>query len=99
MGAGNVSAAYAVWSHRLKDQHRAFRVLLYMANVAKDGDTPPRFWGGRDALALALGRRPTTKPQQHAAYEAARAAVDELVAVGAIECTGRPRPGRNAEYS
>lgn len=108
MGANNVAAVYGLWSARLREQHKAFRVLAYMALVSKDHDDPPRFFAGRDALVLALGRAPSTKVERHAAHEAVRAAVDELVKCGAIERVvlgvrddGKPvysRPGHQAEY-
>jgi hypothetical protein len=54
MGAGNVKAVYALWAD-LPD--RPFRVLAYMALTAKDADDPPMFWGGRESLAVAIGRK------------------------------------------
>jgi hypothetical protein len=53
MGAGNVKLVYGLWGH-LPD--RAFRLLAYMALSSLDTDEPPRFWGGREAAAIALGR-------------------------------------------
>ena len=55
MGASHVSACYAQWSH-LPD--RPFRLLTYMALIAKDATPEPTFWGGRDAMCLALGLDP-----------------------------------------
>ena len=52
MGAAHVAQVYTHWAH-LPD--RPFRALAYMALVAKDSTKEPSFWGGRDALALALG--------------------------------------------
>jgi hypothetical protein len=54
MGAGNVKAVYALWAD-LPD--RPLRVLAYMALTAKDADDPPMFWGGRESLAVAIGRK------------------------------------------
>ncbi|MFP3671185.1 hypothetical protein SB717_39580, partial [Priestia sp. SIMBA_032] len=36
-------------------EHRPFRALAYMALVSMDRDDPPKYWGGRDDLAVALG--------------------------------------------
>ena len=52
MGAAHVSAVYAQWSH-LPD--RPFRLLAYMALIAKDATPEPAYWGGRDGLCIALG--------------------------------------------
>ena len=52
MGAGNVSRVYKEWSCL---EHRPFRALAYMALVSMDRDDPPKYWGGRDDLAVALG--------------------------------------------
>ena len=53
MGAGNVGLVYARWGHL---PHAPFRVLAYMALRTLDDGDPPRFWGGRESLAVALGR-------------------------------------------
>lgn len=52
MGAGNVSRVFKEWSCL---EHRPFRALAYMALVSMDRDDPPKYWGGRDDLAVALG--------------------------------------------
>src|SRR3954451_14860175 len=97
VGASNVAAAFAFWSRPLREKQRAFRLILYMALVSIDKDDPPRFWGGRDDLAVAaLGRDVTAgDAERRAAYEAFRASVADLTKCGAIVCTATGRIGRN----
>lgn len=94
MGAGNVARAYAVWSH-LPD--REFRLLALMALTALDepnGSQPARhYFGGRDHLALALGRKPDT-----AGIRAVQRAIAGLVNAGAIERTCHARDGQRQVY-
>ena len=52
MGARHVAAAFAQWGS-LPD--RPFRLLAYMALVAKDSTAQPTYWGGRDGLCVGLG--------------------------------------------
>lgn len=103
MGAGNVKLVYARWAS-LPDG--PFRVLAYMALVSLDDDNPPRFWGGREALALATGRivadRLTTDPAEIAARRAAFKAVGRMLAAlkdaGAITLEAAAHTNRNAVY-
>lgn len=110
MGAGNVSAVYAYWS-RLN--HVPFRLLTYMALVCLDRDDAPRFWGGRDALACAIGRQVPPEPpradqspaaaavraHRRAAHEAVRAALHELKRAGVLsKVDGTGHIGQQAEY-
>ena len=52
MGAANVRRVYRDWAGL---EHRPFRALAYMALVSLDKDDPPKYWDGRDSLAVALG--------------------------------------------
>lgn len=93
MGARNVGLAYAKWGH-LEDQ--PFRMLVFMALSSKDRDERPLFWGGREALAVGLGRLgsardPTTE-------RVVRRNVEALKQAGAITLVQRPHRGRNAGY-
>ena len=90
MGASHVSACYAQWSH-LPD--RPFRLLTYMALIAKDATPEPTFWGGRDAMCLALGLDPDP-----ISYRVARRAVAELVEAGALERKYIGHAGKRSEY-
>jgi hypothetical protein len=80
--------------------------LLYVCSTAHDADRPPRYWGGRDAIArYALGRRvPDGLPSaelrraQHSINESVRKAVDGLVKRGMLLRAGEAFPGRNQEY-
>ncbi|PWC04259.1 hypothetical protein [Agromyces badenianii] len=79
------------------------QILVYMCSVASDTDTPPRYWGGREALAeVALGRRVPSDADDAKArrsiFESVRQAVQGLTRRGAIELAATARPGRNQEY-
>lgn len=98
MGAGNVKRVYAQWAYL---PHVPFRALTYMALVSRDGDDPPRFYGGRDALALAIGRTLTdesTDKERNAAYEAVRYATSTLTKHGAIKAANKAHTGRRQEW-
>lgn len=90
MGAAHVSAVYAQWSG-LPD--RPFRLLAYMALIAKDSTPEPTYWGGRDGLCIALGldHTPTS-------YRIARRAVADLEAAGALRRTYVGHAGKRSEY-
>lgn len=90
MGAAHVSACYAQWSH-LPD--RPFRVLAYMALIAKDSTPEPTFWGGRDALCIALGIE-----ADPAGYRVIRRALAELIDAGALERKYVGHAGKRSEY-
>lgn len=105
MGAQLVAAVLANWTH-VSDIE--FRILVRMALTALDhpkGDKPAAlYFGGRDALALAL-RRPFPTGDDEASekarqniYRDVRRAVTSLIKQGAIECVGEARAGRRAEY-
>ncbi len=102
MGAGNVGLAYARWGHLPR---APFRVLAYMALRSLDDDDPPMFWGGRESLAVALGRLvpkaedDESKRQRKAAFEAVKEMTTALKKAGAIEQVEAARPKRNAVYA
>jgi len=103
MGAGNVKAVYARWAS-LDDL--PFRVLTYMAVVSHDV-AAPRYYGGREALALAAGRpvpdrvpgNTTVTAARRAAFKAIDRVIDTLTAAGALVQTLAAFPGRRAEYA
>lgn len=90
MGASHVAAVYAQW-RQLPD--RPFRVLAYMALIAKDATPQPTYWGGRDGLCVALGLEasPTS-------YRIARRAVADLLEAGALERKYTGHAGKRSEY-
>lgn len=104
MGAGNVKAAYAIWA--VLPDH-AFRVLVYMALIAKDGDEPPKYWAGQESLSIALGRELPDAPQlseserraRDATLRAISRAKQVLLDCRAITLSRAASPGRTAEYA
>ena len=90
MGARHVAAAFAQWGS-LPD--RPFRLLAYMALVAKDSTTQPTYWGGRDGLCVGLGVEAT--PSGH---RVARRAIADLEAAGAIERKYVGHSRKRSEY-
>jgi hypothetical protein len=94
MGAGNVALVYASAKCQALPHH-AFRLLGYMALVAKDADHPPRYWGGREPLVRALGANGTDAARARAVDRALTA----LKGAGVVELIARPRTGRQAEYA
>jgi hypothetical protein len=104
MGAGNVKLVYARWGD-LPDG--PMRLLLYMAVTAMDDGEQPRFWGGRDALAVAMGRMVPDKHTEDDAEKLERAlafkAVNRTIAAlrkaGAITAMSGAAPGHNAVYA
>lgn len=109
MGSELVRLAFARWNH-LPD--RAFRLLAFMALVTMDDDEAPAYWGGRESLAMALGRMTPAEPARsdssaranefrkarRADFEAVKAGIRELISAGVITCGQLPAPGRNAVY-
>lgn len=104
MGAQNVSKAFTLW-RSLTDQ--PFRALTYMALVSMDSDDPPTYWGGREALAEALGH--TLPPEDSAdaeaaaqvrekAYRAVKRALRSLQQEGAIHTLKPASFRRHAVY-
>jgi len=110
MGLGNVKLAYARWVH-LPD--RSFRLLVFMALVSMDEDTPPQYWGGREKLAYALGRRTPDEPARTdssmraiesrktraADFQAVKESMRPLTNTGAVILETPATQGRNAVYS
>lgn len=110
MGSENVRKAYALWGD-LDDA--PFRALVYMALVAMDGDAPPLFWQGREALAVALGRNTPDKPGdgdsrarresidaiRAADFQAVKRVISVLISKGVVAVHQRHAPGRPAVYS
>ena len=90
MGAQLVSRVYTSWSH-LPD--RPFRLLCHMALIVKDATKKPTYWGGRDAMAQALGLEPG-----EAAYQSVKRAVRQIVAAGAAEIAIHGHAGKRTEY-
>lgn len=98
MGAGNIKLVYARWADL---SHAPFRLLAYMALVSRDEDDPPCFWGGRETLALGLGRlvdMDGTEAARKSAFRAVERNVSHLVKAGAVLTGPSPRPGRAATY-
>lgn len=104
MGAGNVKLVYARWPD-LGDA--PLRLLAYMAVIALDEGEQPRFWGGREALALAIGRMvPDRRTEDRAelaerrlAFKAVTRTLGALKDAGAITLLSAAAPGRNAVYA
>jgi hypothetical protein len=90
VGARLVAATYAHYPH-LPD--RAFRLLVYMALVCKDDTPTPVYYGGREALATALGAA-----EDAAGYQVVRRCLSALVAYGAISRELAGYRGKRAEY-
>lgn len=103
MGAGNVKLVFARWADL---PHGPFRVLVYMALRSMDDDKPPMFWGGREDLALAIGRivpdEDTSNAEvtaaRNAAFKAARDATTLLTKCGAISEVKGAAPGRRRTF-
>src|SRR5262249_41497170 len=82
-------------------------LLTYMAVTAKDDGDRPSFWGGRDSLALAIGRmvpdKHTQDPEEIAArrlaFKAVTRTLGALKDAGAITVLVPAAPGRNAVYA
>lgn len=90
MGAQLVSRVYVSWGH-LAD--RPFRLLAHMALVVKDATEEPTYWGGRDAMAQALGLDPTP-----AAHQSVKRAMRAIVAAGAAKVVLYGHAGKRTEY-
>jgi len=74
--------------------HASARVYAYAAHCALDRDARPVYFGGRDRLALALGKRSTV-----AGYRAVEDAVSTLKRHGLLKVVVRGAPNRNARYA
>lgn len=108
MGASNVKAVYALWGDL---DHAPHRLLAYMAvrslDVPEAGKPARRFYGGREELAVALGRMlPDPVPgdeavrrERLAAFRAVDRAVAVLVSSGALRVVRHAHTGSTAEYA
>lgn len=94
MGHHNVKKVFAFWVHL---EHRETRALTYMANESRDGDTPPIYFGGWEALAHALGANVQGNPES--ARKTAMRALGMLGKAGAIVSSGQARSGVRANYA
>lgn len=98
MGRANVAAAFAIWG-RAGLSHRAFRLLVFMANVSLDkedgaGRSPRVYFGGSEALATSLGYdRPDDSGQRQV-----RKCLTELRRAGVLRDVRAARSGAVAEY-
>lgn len=91
MGAGHATRVYVEWSG-LPD--RAFRLLVHMALTTKDAHSEPTYWGGREALATALGL-PANEASSH---QSVKRAVRALVEAGAVTRVMSGYAGKRSEY-
>ena len=108
MGARNVAGVFVKWGH-LPPTSKI--LLIYMAHVAHDGPEPT-FWGGREALAGALGRTVPSAPERGdyspaaeaaravraAAFQAVKDALRPLIVAGAARRSVVGANGRRTEY-
>lgn len=94
MGIRNVNLIYTYWMHL---GHREVRLLTYMSMISMDAATPPVYFGGWEAAAVALGLDPRVK--RASAKESFRQVVASLTASGAIVSSGHARTGSRAEYA
>jgi hypothetical protein len=102
MGAQNVALVFTRWGHL---HHAPFRAFIYMAHRSLDGGNPPQYWGGREEIAMALGR-PIPEPygddfekKRKADFEAVKKVIETLTKRGAISLAMAARPGRHAVYT
>lgn len=105
MGARNVKSVYANWAHL---PHGPFRLLTYMSLTAMDADLEPKYWGGRDSLAVAYGRLERVADrevatveqarQRDAAYLAVKRGLRVLRHAGAITLLNVAGPGHQSIY-
>ncbi|QLD11373.1 hypothetical protein [Microbacterium oleivorans] len=91
MGAGLALQAFAV-ADRVGLGHPATRLYVYMATVAIDSDAAPAFWGGRDALAQAIGK------SGGAGHSAVKRAIQELTTAELITADNQAHRGMSARY-
>jgi hypothetical protein len=94
MGASNVIAAYTRWGPVLGRHHKSRVVLLVMASISLDRDETPRYWGGSDHLAQALGLKGSKRNRDSRVSEAIRV----LVEAGAVTRIVEPSQGQRAVY-
>lgn len=92
VGATNVARVFATWGDL---PHVAFRALTYMALVTMDSDKTPRYYGGVEALSVALGRPEVSRADRKAVSDA----LTVLRRAGAIEGLIKGSRGHRAEYA
>ena len=92
MGARNVANAFTRWRAHLTN--RDMLALVYMANTARDADTPPVYYGGWENLAEALGGE-----HDDAGKRAALRALSTLTKAEAITSSGTAHKSVRAEYA
>lgn len=109
MGAGNAVQVYTHWRNL---GHRPHRLLVHMALTALDSENPPKYWGGREKLATALGYDVPEEPpasergpwaeevhrQRAKAFQAVKQTLRELIKAGAIIRIRQGQYKSNAEY-
>lgn len=107
MGAGNVKAVYHHWGEL---PHAPFRLLAFMGlttlDDSKDGRPARQFYGGREMLAVAMGRvvppedleDPDVTRERHAAFVAVDRALKVLSKAGAIKVLEKAGHYRPAKY-
>lgn len=95
MGASNVARVFTYWSSDLGN--RDALALVFMANIAKDTDTPSVYWGGWRDLAAAVGADCEAKPES--AKRTAMKILKALSSQGVIVSSGNARQGVRAEYA
>ncbi len=93
MGVGLYNAALLV-ARDVGLPHAPARVFAHAAHCALDRDARPVYFGGRDRLALALG-----KPSSVGGFRAVEDAMSVLKHHGLIEVVVRGAPNRNARYA
>lgn len=94
MGAGLALAAYAAADARGMRDHAPVRAFVFMALRARDDDSRPAFFAGRDALAGAM-----SAPRSASGYRSVERAVRTLADQGLIKTEAKGAPGRNTRYS
>jgi hypothetical protein len=94
MGAGNVVLVVSNW-FLVPDP--AFRVLVQMALISLDRDTPPRYFGGRTPLLRVMGR--DSDHPSPSDYQALKRAIATLVDNGVVSVDKPATKTRAAVYS
>lgn len=103
MGANYAEAVYEQWGH-LPSAH--IRLMVRMALVAPDRKAHPRYWGGWEVLAYAMGydlrwqtdESPEAQRLRSNAKRNVLRILQYLADSGAIARVASGRPGRRAVY-
>lgn len=98
VGASNAVKVFA-WPDLT---HRQKVALLFMAVISLDADMPPRYWGGWEMLARAIGIDvgDGSDPRVMAnAAEQVRRVIASLVTAGAVVSSSQARTNVRAEYA